>query len=1387
MELSEYEAKRQRRIEANQHKLKALNISKPQQQPRITRKKREIEPLQPTRRSIRQRQLKENVQEEIETEELLEIQPLPRPKRVKTEPLELLDVPITELSVSYKGKKQHLSSSKIEIQFQEFHERYLGTQVFPVGKNTVMQGLCPAGYVAKFSKMSGVQPWKNAVALFVNVESDSPYDNVFHQETEEGETTVHFQWFGQNRWHDESPLVVRLRGMERGLESLRFHESYYDKKEGEEPLLLFIRHTQGPYIYCGRLGYLGYKPESKPLEFRWQLLDVDSLQWEKIRGLLDRFPPNSKALPTLLNSSTNSSSLALLTALCISTSNASFKPTSILGLLPTKLQGSPHVAQCINQFLLPSAIDAAVYLNLQRVITVFGATSTWTAGAMDGAAARGRLELVKWLDTNRSEGCSSAAFNGAAANNHLDVLLWLLERYADQYDLTEALRKATEAGQMEAVVMKVPRCEPFAVGEALGVAIVNEHTDVVEFLLQNCSSFEMGPGLVAAADNDFPEMLEHILTKCGSYDGLSFRGKIGFRSCFVSAASRGSAQIVKLLVSGIPGSGFPLQTIGSVLVVAAASSNYELCNEQTPHHPMYQPTPPPSHHRCCRISRFPAHCKSLWRDECVGCGGNGQRCYTWRLKLVKWVDTHRSEGCSSAAFNGAAANNRLVAVAACVNGLAQNEDAVHVSTVSGRNLKGSVMAAAEIDIEDEERGVGTKVAEFFKKQSASISKFFGTGTTSQVETLGKNTKLVKGIQNDARLSGLKTAVQKNPGAATKNVGKIGEFVARLKKIKFEGDVKGMRIAYGILFLMICGILVSGVVITRNVQNTKRLRRIEENRKKLETLNLPAIGSPTDVKPKSKPVKRERIYEESPVPTRMSIRQRKKMKREAENDEEILKEYRRESRRIAKENKERANRLSRQRGLDKRLEIQVLAEERKQRVAEQLQQLDEAAEKEPRIQDWRLRRRRQAQLERRKETVKRREELKDERKLARKKKEAARKAWRASELLHKRRRKKRERFALNIQKEIEKQQMYEERQLMSAEDHQARKLVKKEKRDEKRERRLLKELRVKEGVVERRLLRSKVKEEKEEALFKKTYPVRRVKDLPFVRISDAREIDEAKPLVMTPLLKIDSNSFHAFSLGKQFLPPGKGAVMQGVCPGGYTAAFNEELDIHEWKNAMTLFMHGSSGIYYHFKFQEEKHDGRKSIFFQWSHTRNVTPEILERLRRVQKGDENLCFDDETYYDAPAPTGMRPEPLLLFVQYPMGPYIYLGRLGYLGHQSYPLKISFQLLDANVLNWKKIRKIITCETTAYESKRLQRMEENQRVLQSLNVPAIPRRPSRSKPVKTTVKLGPSRRSSRQKKRREIAEQQELESVIERQQEAAKQLALSQELELKKKQIVL
>lgn len=44
---------------------------------------------------------------------------------------------------------------------------------------------------------------------------------------------------------------------------------------------------------------------------------------------------------------------------------------------------------------------------------------------MDGAASGGHLEVVKWLQHNRAEGCTSAAMDGAAAAGALDVVKWL--------------------------------------------------------------------------------------------------------------------------------------------------------------------------------------------------------------------------------------------------------------------------------------------------------------------------------------------------------------------------------------------------------------------------------------------------------------------------------------------------------------------------------------------------------------------------------------------------------------------------------------------------------------------------------------------------------------------------------------------------------------------------------------------------------------------------------------------------------------------------------------------------------------------------------------------------------------------------------------------------
>ncbi|KAG3176857.1 hypothetical protein PC128_g17099 [Phytophthora cactorum] len=78
---------------------------------------------------------------------------------------------------------------------------------------------------------------------------------------------------------------------------------------------------------------------------------------------------------------------------------------SVFRCLPVDLQAIPHIPQCVNGFLMPETIDAAVYNDLQA------GTRVWL------------------LYSSQVEGFSAEAFVGAAANGHLDVFIWLYENY----------------------------------------------------------------------------------------------------------------------------------------------------------------------------------------------------------------------------------------------------------------------------------------------------------------------------------------------------------------------------------------------------------------------------------------------------------------------------------------------------------------------------------------------------------------------------------------------------------------------------------------------------------------------------------------------------------------------------------------------------------------------------------------------------------------------------------------------------------------------------------------------------------------------------------------------------------------------------------------------
>ncbi|CAM9253929.1 unnamed protein product [Chrysoparadoxa australica] len=131
----------------------------------------------------------------------------------------------------------------------------LGCQARDFGKAAVMKLCCPGHAAPKFSKMSGVVEWANAVFLWVNVGGNS-FKNVF-KEASDG--CVHMDWFASARHHEKSRIILRLLA------------------GGESQVLLFCRLPSEPYIYCGRLSLVSFDPNSEPLHFTWSLVDTSKL------------------------------------------------------------------------------------------------------------------------------------------------------------------------------------------------------------------------------------------------------------------------------------------------------------------------------------------------------------------------------------------------------------------------------------------------------------------------------------------------------------------------------------------------------------------------------------------------------------------------------------------------------------------------------------------------------------------------------------------------------------------------------------------------------------------------------------------------------------------------------------------------------------------------------------------------------------------------------------------------------------------------------------------------------------------------------------------------------------------------------------------------------
>ena len=277
-ELSDYEKLRIANILRNEAEMKRLgldvskltNAALGRQAPTATTRRRAVRPkgAPPTRRSLRAMG-----------------KPAPAYSDAAVE-RDAREAEAADLALGGRGRKRARTAAaagprpppatatsirNLDADIDGLRRRFLGRVVPPLGgqvKRAVMEAASP-GVSPTFSRMSGIQEWRNAIMLFVNVYGDG-YKNSFVG------GGVEITWFAQPRQWEGTPVVQRLVNCDGGEvaadgggEAVHFDET---------PVLLFCREEGQGYVYCGELAYLGHDPARIPIRFVWQLTDYEQLK-----------------------------------------------------------------------------------------------------------------------------------------------------------------------------------------------------------------------------------------------------------------------------------------------------------------------------------------------------------------------------------------------------------------------------------------------------------------------------------------------------------------------------------------------------------------------------------------------------------------------------------------------------------------------------------------------------------------------------------------------------------------------------------------------------------------------------------------------------------------------------------------------------------------------------------------------------------------------------------------------------------------------------------------------------------------------------------------------------------------------------------------------------
>jgi hypothetical protein len=163
-----------------------------------------------------------------------------------------------------------------------------------------------------------------------------------------------------------------------------------------------------------------------------------------------------------------------------------------------------------------------------------------TTAAMDLAAKNGNLKIVQFLHKNRTEGCTQSTMDWAAQNGHLDVIKFSHENRAEGCT-TYVIDRASRYGHLDVIKFSHNNRSEGCTQAASGNAAANGHMDVIKWLSEHHSNIFTTQEMNYAAQNRHMHVVEWLQQSRSE----------GCTGTAISAATeRGDFEVLRSLVVG---------------------------------------------------------------------------------------------------------------------------------------------------------------------------------------------------------------------------------------------------------------------------------------------------------------------------------------------------------------------------------------------------------------------------------------------------------------------------------------------------------------------------------------------------------------------------------------------------------------------------------------------------------------------------------------------------------------------------------------------------------------------------------------------------------------------------------------------------------------------